>query len=129
MVSSLAAQLAKGASINAQFLASAGGRSNTTTESYLFSEKDASLQDLDSVLALAQNGVAQLTALIPELPSLSHNIFSEASRRLDRTIASPEEFAPLGKEISNVFRLISPYLLQPAAAKLVEWMVRRFRFA
>lgn len=127
MVSSLAEQLAQGASVNAQFIASRTGRTRTQTDSYLFSEKEVADQDLDSILALAQNGVAQLSTLAPELSNLSKTIFAESSRSTDRTVLEPAAVVKLDKDISRALNLVSPYLLQPAAAKIIEWLVRRFR--
>lgn len=127
MVSSLAAQLAKGASVNANVLASrTGGKPNA--DSYLFSGREAAEHDLDSVLALAQNGIAQLSAVSSELSDvMPRSLFSDASRNLDRTLIPETEVALLNKDIALTLRLVSPYLLQPPAAKIIEWLVRRFR--
>lgn len=126
MVSALAAQLAKGASINAEILASRSG-GKPTAYSYLFSAREAAEHDLDSVLALAQNGLAQLSTVSPELSEPPRSLFSDTSRNLDRTLIPAEEVAQLNADIAVVLRLISPYLLQSPAAKIIEWLVRRFR--
>ena len=128
MVSSLAAQLAQAASINAEFLSSRSGAKLSTT-SYLFSSREAADHDLDAILALAQNGLAQLCAVDSVLSAVPQHLFSDSSRNTDRTLLPPDELAQLNKDLAMVLRLISPYLLQSSAAKIVEWLVRRFRCA
>ena len=126
MVSSLATQLAQAASVNAQLLSS---RSSTklTTVSYLFSSREAADHDLDTILALAQNGLAQLCAVNSGLSAIPRDLFSDSSRNTDRTLLPHDELAQLNKDLATVLRLISPYLLQSPAAKIIEWLVRRFR--
>ena len=127
MVTSLAQQLAAGASINATLLSRRSKGDSGSAESYLFTSREASQHDLDSILALAQNGVAQLATLIPALGKRSWDILSDASRDYDRTMRSKEEVAKLDRDITLILRLVSPYLLQPPASKIIEWLVRRFR--
>lgn len=129
MVSSLAAQLAKGASVNANILASRSGGKPANADSYLFSGREAAEHDLDSVLALAQNGLAQLSSVNPDISnSIPESLFSDASRNLDRTLIPESEVAHINKDIALTLRLVSPYLLQPPAAKVIEWLVRRLRY-
>lgn len=81
MVSALAAQLAKGASVNASILASRSNGKPTAT-SYLFNPREAAEHDLDAVLALAQNGLAQLSSVSSDVAKRLPRevLFSDASR-------------------------------------------------
>lgn len=128
MVSSLAQQLAADASANAALLVSRSKKSSSSTESYLFTSREASQHDLDSILALAQNGIAQLALLNPALSKRPRDLFSDSSREYDRTLVPKEEIIELDAEIGTVLRLVSPYLLQPPAAKIIEWLVRKYRY-
>ena len=85
MVSSLAEQLAKGASLNANLL-NEKSRKQAASESYLFSPKQARQHDLDSLHALGVNGFLQLKSLQPDVAQYEHALFSEQAKALDRTL-------------------------------------------
>ncbi|KAF8315807.1 hypothetical protein DL93DRAFT_2154983 [Clavulina sp. PMI_390] len=127
MVSALASQLAQGASVNAALLASRSG-GKPSADSFLFSAREAAEHDLDSILALAQNGLAQLSAVSQGFAAaMPQSLFSDSSRHLDRTLLPEPEVAQLNADIALALRLVSPHLLQSPAAKIIEWLVRRFR--
>jgi U3 small nucleolar RNA-associated protein 10 len=124
MVSSLAAQLAKGASINTQFLVDRTKRKYA--ESFLFTGKEAEQYDLESIHALAVNGFAQLLALEPSF-SQFQELISESSRNLDRTLLGKQENAELNGKLRLAILQLGPFLLETPTAKFLEWLVRRYR--
>ena len=124
MVSSLAAQLAKGASVNAQFLVDRSKRKHV--ESFLFTGKEADQYDSDSVLALAVNGFTQLVSLEPSLAQFQ-DLVSESSRTLDRTLLGKQENAELSAKLRLALLHLGSHLLETPTAKFLEWLVRRFR--
>ncbi|KAJ7740997.1 hypothetical protein B0H14DRAFT_3515417 [Mycena olivaceomarginata] len=108
MVSSLAAQLAKGASLNTTLLVDRSRRK--AAESYLFTGREADQHDLESIHALGVNGFLQLTTLNPAFREFE----AEAITQLD-----------LG--ISGFLSLLGPYVMEAPTGKVLEWLVRRFR--
>ena len=126
MVSSLAEQLAKGASVNAALL-NERTRGQAASESYLFSPKEARQHDLDSLHALGLNGLLQLQSLQPDLARFEQSLFSDSARALDRTLQPAEQNAELDAEISALLASLGPFLLDAPTGKVLEWLVRRFR--
>ncbi|KAJ6463475.1 hypothetical protein C8R45DRAFT_840925 [Mycena sanguinolenta] len=125
MVSSLAAQLAKGASLNTALLVDRSRRK--ATESYLFTGREAEQHDLESIHALGVNGLLQLTTLNAAFREFEGPLFSDASRDTDRTLLSTESVAQLDLAISGFLSLLGPYLMEAPTGKALEWLVQRFR--
>jgi U3 small nucleolar RNA-associated protein 10 len=124
MVSSLAAQLAQGASLNSSLLS----QRKKIRESYLFTGRDADQHDLESLHALGVNGFIQLSSLNPALRMYQEALFGYAAKGTDRTLLSAESNAELNKCIAGILRMIGPYLMEPPTQKVIEWLVRRFRY-
>ena len=127
MASSLAQQLAKGASINAALL-NERSRGQAVSESYLFSPKEARQHDIDSLHALGLNGFLQLRSLQPDIAGFEQSLFSDAAKSLDRTLQSAEQNADLDATISDFLVFLGPFLLEAPTGKVLEWLVRRFRY-
>ncbi|EMD35136.1 hypothetical protein CERSUDRAFT_107124 [Gelatoporia subvermispora B] len=125
MPSSLAAQLAQGASLNAALLTDRSRRK--PTESYLFSAKEARQHDIDSLYALGVNGFLQLKSLNPALRDYEHVFFSDAAKAMDRTLQPTEANAHLDRALVSFLPLLGPYLMDAPTGKVIEWLVRRFR--
>ncbi|KAK7055439.1 U3 small nucleolar RNA-associated protein 10 [Favolaschia claudopus] len=125
MVSSLAAQLAKGASLNTTLLVDRSRRK--TAESYLFTGREADQHDLDSIHALGANGFLQLTSLNNAFQDFEEPLFSSGARETDRILLAEEAIAQLDLAISGFLALLGPYLMEAPTGKVLEWLVRRFR--
>lgn len=126
MVSSLAEQLARSASLNANLL-NEKARKQIQSESYLFSAKEARQHDIESLHALGYNGFLQLKMLQPAVAPFEHQLFSDAAKSLDRTLQPAEQNAKLDTTISEFLPLLGPFLLDAPTGKVLEWLVRRFR--
>lgn len=125
MVSSLAAQLAKNASLNSALLVDKSRRK--PTQSYLFTPKEADQHDLDSIYALGVNGFTQLATLNGLLRAYDASLFSDAAKALDRTLQPSDVVADLDRALDSFLPLLGPYLLENPTGKVLEWLVRRFR--
>jgi U3 small nucleolar RNA-associated protein 10 len=128
MVSSLATQLAQGSSLNAAFITERTSGKRKTTQSYLFTGRDTAKYDLDTVYALAANGLLQLRSLDGRLSNFEESLFSSRARETDRTLQTKEENVKLDATIEDFLALIGPFLLEASAGKVLEWLVRRFRY-
>ncbi|KAI0651200.1 hypothetical protein C8Q79DRAFT_1004507 [Trametes meyenii] len=126
MVSSLAEQLARSASLNANLL-NEKARKQVQSESYLFTAKEARQHDLESLHALGVNGFLQLKALQPAVAPFEQLLFSDAAKSLDRTLQPAEQNAKLDATISAFLPLLGAFLLDSPTGKVLEWLVRRFR--
>lgn len=127
MPSSLAAQLAQSASLNANLLNEKSRRKST--ESYLFTGRQAEQYDLETIHALAVNAFLQLTQLNPEFQRFEAPLLSEAAKSTDRTLQTKAENAKLDEAITGFLHLLGPYVLESPTGKVLEWLVRRFRYA
>ncbi|KAI9060150.1 hypothetical protein FKP32DRAFT_1760434 [Trametes sanguinea] len=126
MVSSLAEQLARSASLNANLL-NEKARKQTQSESYLFTPKEARQHDIESLHALGVNGFLQLKALQPAIAPFEQPLFSDAAKSLDRTLQPAEQNAKLDATIAAFLPLLGPFLMDSPTGKVLEWLVRRFR--
>jgi len=124
-MTSLAAQLAKGASLNTGLLVDRSRRKSA--ESYLFTGREAHQHDLDSIHALGVNAILQLVSLDPSLLPFQDKLFSDYARSTDRTLLSAEANAELDESIDACLSLLGPYLMEAPTGKVIEWLVRRFR--
>jgi U3 small nucleolar RNA-associated protein 10 len=118
----LSAQLQQSSSLNAVLL-----KNHKFQESYLFTPQQARLHDLDAVFQLAQNGLHLLATSSKQLKSLNSPLFAPSAKFTDRTRISVEENAVLDAAIEKLLYAISPFLMEQAASKIVEWLVRRYR--
>jgi len=121
----LAAQLAQNASLNASLLVDRSRRKPTT--SYLFTGKDADELDLESIYALSVNSLLGLSSVEPKLRKFEDDLFSEQAKETDRTLLTKERIAELDERIEELLWALGPYLMEPPTAKILEWLVRRFR--
>jgi len=121
MASSLASQLQR---LAAQPSAMSGQR---TAPSLLFDWKEAGDLDLETVLALGANGLAELVQLDPEFARFEQPLFSAATKDLDRALQTAEVNAQLDETITEFVLMLSPHFLLKPAQKALEWLVRRFR--
>ncbi|KAF8064012.1 hypothetical protein FPV67DRAFT_198389 [Lyophyllum atratum] len=124
-MSSLAAQLAQNASLNAAILVDRSRRKSA--ESYLFTGREADQHDLESIHALGVNGLLQLATLNPSLRKFEDQLFSEYAKSIDRTLLPAEANAELDTGIASFLGLLGPYLMDAPTGKVLEWLVRRFR--
>lgn len=134
MPSSLAAQLAKGVSLNAPILSETQRKKHFALSSYLFSTSTKSqIDDLDSIHALAESALLQLRLLVPESETFNPNsptyrsLFSQHARDTDRTLLTKDGQAELDTAIQTCLRSLGPCLLESQAGRVIEWLVRRFR--
>lgn len=124
-MSSLAAQLAQSASLNVALLADRSKRK--PAESYLFSGRDADQHDLDAIFALGTNAFLKLSSIEDRLAPFESELFSDSARDLDRTLLTKEDDEKLNDVLGEFLSLLGPWLLDAPAAKIIEWLVRRFR--
>lgn len=126
MVSSLATQLAQGASLNAPIL-SENQRKKHSSVSYLFTSSKHGTDDLDALLALAQNAFAQLEQLNPSFSDVEEELFSHKARDTDRTLLKKSDVDALDEAIGRCLKLLGPWLMEDIVGRVLEWLVKRFR--
>lgn len=124
-MTSLSRQLAHSASLNTALLVDRSRRKSP--ESYLFTGRDAHQHDLHAIHALGINGLLQLASLDPAFLPFEDKLFSDHAKSIDRTLLSSEASAELDQSIDACLSLLGPYLIETPTAKVIEWLVRRFR--
>jgi U3 small nucleolar RNA-associated protein 10 len=122
---SLAEQLAKNASLNANLFVDRSKRKPTV--SYLFTGRDADQYDLETIFALGQNAFIQLCSLEPALEVYEEALFSDQAKATDRTLLDPDATKELDRSIEGFLALLGPYVMDAPTGKAIEWLVRRFR--
>lgn len=127
MTSALAAQLAGIQSHNAARLASSAAL--TKRDSYLFPPRVAAEQDYHAIHALGVTGWEQLAHHDEALAHWPHAtlLFGDQSLKTDRVTLSEAQNDEINTAVAELLYLIGPVLLSRSAAKVLEWLVRRFR--
>ncbi|CED85640.1 Uncharacterized conserved protein [Phaffia rhodozyma] len=125
-MSSLASQLASIASLDASRLGSLS-KQVSNQASYLFSRTEAAQHDFETIHSLGVNGFEELKELDPSLVEFEEDLFGEAAKVTDRMVLSKEENVALGATLDIFLSKLAKHLPLRAAAKVIEWLVRRFR--
>jgi len=124
-MSSLAAQLASIASLDSSRLKAA--KQSATAPSYLFTPAEAAQHDLETIHSLGVNGFEELRELDPSLDVFEDDVFGEAAKQADRLLLPLDENRRLGETLDVFLGRLSRHIPLRAAAKVIEWLVRRFR--
>jgi U3 small nucleolar RNA-associated protein 10 len=125
----LQAQLTANASLNAALLSRGTTKKSPTTSSYLFSAKDANTLDADAVFHLAKAAFAAYAAIRRSIQPFEEPLFSQAAKAIDRTRLTVAENERLDNVIGRCLLVLSQDLLESSVSKLIEWLVRHFRYA
>jgi U3 small nucleolar RNA-associated protein 10 len=123
-MASVAAQLARSVPLNAGLLTK-----RKRIESYLFtSRSEIEAYDLDAIHSLAKNGFEQLSLLDPAFGGGEwKELIGEESKEVDRTLLGREEEERVNELINGLLERLGPWVLEGACAKVLEWLVRRYR--
>lgn len=97
------------------------------SQSLLFDPLVAATQDFSSLYAICNEGFHELCQLDPRFTAFRHSIFSEQSKREDRTQMTSVQNDQLNTALQDFLHLVGSRLLLKPALKAVEWLVRRFR--
>lgn len=124
-MSSLALQLASLASLDSTRLGAS--KASSTQPSYLFTPTEAAQHDLETIHSLGLNGFEELKELDSSLLEFEDDLFGEGSKQTDRMIISKQENEDLGEVLDRFLRRLGKHVPTRACAKVVEWLVRRFR--
>lgn len=95
--------------------------------SLLFSEQDAQAFSLEELCEMGLTGFERLCTIHSKSFEPFSPLFGAASLEIQRNLQTTEENALLDKQISRFLRVLSPYMLLPAAHKCFEWLLRRFQ--
>eukprot|EP01132_Coremiostelium_polycephalum_P004285 gene4285-5360_t len=96
-------------------------------DSLLFDEKEAKNIELESVLAIGQEGLHELIKMDSRFKQFESNLFSEQSLTFNRVLKTKEENDQLDQQITSFLQLQSNYFLLGSSHKALEWLIRRFR--
>ena len=127
MASVLAAQLAQIAANSSNSL-DLKAQKKAHSQSLLFDSRQASTQDFDTIYQICLEGFQELCQIDGRFTSFSRSIFSEQSKREDRTQMTEAQNKELDEVLESFLQLVGARLLLKPAVKAVEWLVRRFRY-
>eukprot|EP01134_Creolimax_fragrantissima_P006099 CFRG6099T1 len=103
-------------------------RANKKQVSFLYENSaDAEQIDLETAYAMALNGLAELATYSDEFLVFERGLFSQRSKGIERLQLTNDEQGSLDTEIEDYLTLLSPYFLQRAAHKTLEYLIRKFR--
>lgn len=95
--------------------------------SLLFEGREAADIDNEKIFSLASNGLEELKAIEPAFGVFQETLFSELSKKMERSLQTKEVNERLNKQISEFLRYLSPYFLLKPAHKALEWLIRKYR--
>lgn len=97
------------------------------SQSLIFEPRVAATQDFDSIFLICYEGFRELCRMDSRFTGFTKSIFSEQSKKQDRTQMTALQNDQLDTVLSDFLGLIGGRLLLKPALKAVEWLVRRFR--
>ncbi|CAI5494230.1 unnamed protein product [Closterium sp. Naga37s-1] len=106
---------------------SSGKRGAHIRPSLIFEAKEAADVDAETILHMAQAGLAELVAMDARFKPFLSTLFSPASLQTDRDDEPPDVVAALDRSIDAFLMLLSDALLLPASHKPLEYLIRKYR--
>lgn len=97
------------------------------SRSLLYEPGVSATQDFDSLFQICYEGFQELCHIDSRFAGFASNLFSEQSKREDRTQMTAAQNQQLDVVLEDFLRLVGSKLLLKPALKAVEWLVRRFR--
>ena len=97
------------------------------SKSLLFDHSHAASQDFDTIYQLCYEGFIELCRLDIRFTAFAKNLFSEQSKKEDRTLMTQSQNEQLNVLLEDFMCLVGARLLLKPALQAVEWLVRRFR--
>ncbi len=97
------------------------------SQSLIFEASVAAAQDFDIIFSICNEGFRELCELDSRFTGFANNIFSEQSKRQDRTQMTSLQNDRLNAALEDFLGVVGGRLLLKPALKAVEWLVRRFR--
>ncbi|CAM9779225.1 unnamed protein product [Lampetra planeri] len=94
--------------------------------SLLFDPKEAASLDGDFFHAIGCTGLEELSGIEPAFDDFRDTLFSEASKRMERSVQSRDVNARLDESIALFLARLSPFFLLRPAHKCLEWLLYRF---
>lgn len=96
--------------------------------SLLFDQKDAAKIELDALYQLALGGLEQLRKIEPRLKPFEATLFSFSGKEISRELQTKDVNARLDESINIFLSLLSPHFLLKPSHKVLEYLIRRYRF-
>ena len=94
----------------------------------LFDKKDAAKIELDAVYQLALGGLEVLKKNEPRLKPFEATLFSPSAKEMSRELQTKEANARLDESINTFLSLLAPFFLEKHTHKVLEYLIRRYRF-
>jgi len=93
----------------------------------VFDPKDVDHIDTATIFNLGLNGFVELKTKDGRFAEFEKELFSQTSATLNRETLTKKDNEKLDDHLSRFLRLLSPFVMQKAAHKVLEYLVRRFR--
>lgn len=98
-----------------------------TRPSILFDPKQAADTDVDTILAIALQGLEVLIGTDERFRNYKNDLFSHKSRELDRDLLGIDENNRINATIGSYLRLLSGYFQLPSSLRTLEYLIRRYK--
>jgi len=97
--------------------------------SLLFDKKDAAKIEMDAIYQLALGGLEVLKKHEPRLKPFEATLFSPSAKDVSRELQAKEANLRLDESINAFLSLIAPFFLEKHTHKVLEYLIRRYRYA
>uniref|UniRef100_A0A2N9G8U6 Uncharacterized protein n=1 Tax=Fagus sylvatica TaxID=28930 RepID=A0A2N9G8U6_FAGSY len=98
-----------------------------TRPSILFDPKQAADTDVDTILAIALQGLEVLIGTDERFRNYKNDLFSHKSIELDRDLLGIDENNRINATIGSYLRLLSGYFQLPSSLRTLEYLIRRYK--
>ena len=95
--------------------------------SLLFEPEKASDISIDTIYSLGLNGLAELINIDHSFAEFEATLFQESGKEFERSVQTKEELERVAGQVDLFLRRLSPYFLQRASQKCLEWLIRVFQ--
>lgn len=95
--------------------------------SLLFTASVSSAIDYDTIFTLAENSIKHLGQHDIRFQSFMSDLFSESNKRFDRAKLNASQNEFLSEKLRELLQLLSIYLLNEDALKVMEYLIRNYR--
>lgn len=100
----------------------------SVAESFLFDGKRAKQLTTEQIFAIAVSGMNELCALDTRFRPFVDSLFSTQALKTNRELMQNEVNQELDQTLDRFLCLLSPYFLLRSAHKVIEFLIRKYRY-
>ncbi|KAJ1984272.1 snoRNA-binding rRNA-processing protein utp10 [Dimargaris cristalligena] len=123
----MASELAKQLQKKVHFVGGVDMASAKSRPSFMYNYRTAVNKDNFAIYTLAEEGLQDLIGLDAQVHEPGRALINPASLDMDRALLDQETSAEVDRQIEALLPTLTPHFQLRATAKVLEWLIRRYR--